>query len=462
MKKLFSTFLAFIVIGSLWSACNESTGIGSELIDDATLINTELTDTFSVVAHTVQNGPIPGSGSLRPYFLLGQTNDPFWGTSTANIYTQLRLGANDPQFGNNPVLDSIVLSLEYFQGLSYGDLSSSMSLNVYEVVDNSLQSDSLYNTDQEFQIGEKLGEKLNFRFHPNDSVRVANELVAPHIRINLSEELGNRFLAAEDDTSKLGNSDNLVKWFKGLYIELEPDESSNSIAYLDMIANTLVDLSRVTMYYHDAADATKDTLFIFPITTSAVIVNQFKQDYSGSGIKDVLDTSKPNSQNKTYLQGLTGVSTALEFPTLQDLGSNTLINKAKLRLTALPDSENPNYDLPGKVFFYLRDNETNEVLTTDLLYQEGTRQDMVDANGNSIFTYELPTSFFAQDRLLGDYQNTSLVVTQELPEGLSESTAVTNARTGNILQYHPSRVVFGGPEHPQYPMKLIVTYTKTD
>jgi len=49
-----------------------------------------------------------------------------------------------------------------------------------------------------------------------------------------------------------------------------------------------------------------------------------------------------------------------------------------------------------------------------------------------------------------------------LPEGLSESTAVTNARTGNILQYHPSRVVFGGPEHPQYPMKLIVTYTKTD
>ena len=79
---------------------------------------------------------------------MGYFNDPQFGPTTASIVTQITPTAFDPNFGQNPVIDSVILTIPYFSrttgvdalGLPistisdslYGDEDASIQLFIYE------------------------------------------------------------------------------------------------------------------------------------------------------------------------------------------------------------------------------------------------------------------------------------------------------------------------------------------
>ncbi len=66
--------------------------------------------------------------------------------------------------------------------------------------------------------------------------------MSPHLRIKLSDELGNRLLSQIGDIA-FQNDKNFQQFFKGLYIL--PTNTNNTIAFFDIISEQ----SKMTLYY---------------------------------------------------------------------------------------------------------------------------------------------------------------------------------------------------------------------
>ena len=65
-----------------------------------------------VKAYSKKLGPVQTNN--LPVNLLGVYNDPIFGLQEANVLTQLSLSTGNPDFGTEPILDSVVLTLPYF------------------------------------------------------------------------------------------------------------------------------------------------------------------------------------------------------------------------------------------------------------------------------------------------------------------------------------------------------------
>ncbi|HSM64544.1 MAG TPA: DUF4270 family protein, partial [Gillisia sp.] len=65
-----------------------------------------------VIAHSNKIGPVQTNG--LPSNLLGVYNEPVYGQQVANVLTQLSLTTNNPEFGTQPIVDSVVLTLPYY------------------------------------------------------------------------------------------------------------------------------------------------------------------------------------------------------------------------------------------------------------------------------------------------------------------------------------------------------------
>ncbi len=149
---------------------------------------------------------------------MGSYYEQIFGTSTASFYTQVRLSSVNYDFGPNPVLDSLVLTLDY-NGY-YGDTNSSLAIHVYEVSEQ-MYRDSAYYSNED--ISNEGFDYANTHFipRPNTPVYPVSDTIAelPRLSIRLSDispDLGNKILNA--DSASLADNANFVNYFKGLYV----------------------------------------------------------------------------------------------------------------------------------------------------------------------------------------------------------------------------------------------------
>ena len=72
-----------------------------------------------------------------PLQLLGVYNEPVYGQQQANVLAQLSLSANNPGFGNEPRLDSVVLTLPYFSTKQENDAQGNAVYKLDSIYGNS-------------------------------------------------------------------------------------------------------------------------------------------------------------------------------------------------------------------------------------------------------------------------------------------------------------------------------------
>ena len=144
---------------------------------EADLLGLSQTDTLTLRCRTVREDSLQSNNLSTA--VLGRMFHPDFGWHTAGFVTQFRLSAPDIDFGTNPLIDSIYLSLRY-TGDSYGELSP-QTIEVYELED-SLRYDSTYYSNHVFSLS---SENLVDPFlqpvplNPNQTLYFGNDTVNP-------------------------------------------------------------------------------------------------------------------------------------------------------------------------------------------------------------------------------------------------------------------------------------------
>jgi hypothetical protein len=304
--------------------------IGTNLRDD--LLNAVFTDTATLSAYSVLEDTLNTTNLVSNY--LGYLNDEIFGTVIAGFFTQFVPDASAYNFGEAPQLDSIVLTLRYSGGY-YGDTLNPFVIKVYRISED-ISSDKIY-----YQNSSIAYSSENLTYFPEyllyatpNKKTLTDTLYEAHVRIRLSDELGNLFL---QNASQMGSENAFKSFFKGLYICPKP--LANDGALVSFSLTSLI--SGIQLYYKNNNTSRRVS---FPIKSqSTVRVGAYQHNYEDGSI-DFVDQVLPPSDSLLgreilYVQSMGGVKTKISFPHIKAFrGKNLVINKAELVISNLEEN----------------------------------------------------------------------------------------------------------------------------
>ena len=423
-----------------FASCKKSPEtIGNNLISDNNYIGAYHTDTAKIVCHSYFDSIATSNATSA---LLGATKDPVFGTTEAGFYAQFRPSVAGQSFGNNPVMDSLVLQL-CISGY-YGDTTVMQTVHAYALTD-SLATDSTY-----YSYSSVATENINlanghqFSPHPRTKVHIigTDTVTQPIIRIPLGQELGNYLITL--DTTAYSRPDLFKQYFKGLYLTCAPVSMNGAILNINLTNNTYTLLQ---LYYHDAATPDKSMRYNFYVTSSDVYFNHFDHDYTQGSpefVSQMIDGQEALGQSALYVQAMGGVRSWVKFPNLTHWtdsleGCHLVVNDAKLVLPASSMLTDSIYKAPSSFILLGFNADSTNYLLPD--YYEGT-------------------SFFG-----GTYNSSKQAVVFRITEYLQSIIMEKKDNVGlcfgiNGAAYNASRMVVNGPESNEMEkMHLEVTYS---
>ena len=432
------------MIGTLlvvFASCRKSPEtIGNNLISDNNYIGVFHTDTVEITCHSFFEDSVKTKNVT--YALLGSTKDPVFGTSEAGFYTQFRMSLAGQSFGQNPIVDSLVLQLSVAS--YYGDTNVMQTAHVYTLTD-SLSGDNTYVSYSEVPydpIDQANGHQ--FRPHPRTKVNIVGTDTVKHsiIRIPLRNELG-EFLIGLDSTAYT-QPDYFKNHFPGLYVTCDPVGQPGAITSISLTDNTYTSLQ---LYYHATNEPEKPMRYDFYVTSSDVYFNHIDHDYdqgSPAFIDQLVNGNIATGQETVYLQTMGGVRTRILFPNLTRWNdtlenSHIVINEAKLILPVAEWSVDSTFTVPSTLVLVGFNADSSTYLLPD--YYEGTSY-----FGGSYSSKEKAVTFrvseYMQSILLGNKDNVGI------------SLGINGA------SYNAQRLLINGPQSTEEKkMHLEVTYS---
>ena len=327
--------------------------------------------------------------------LLGFYEDPLYGSTTASIVTQLTPLTLDPDFGVNPVIDSVVLRIPYFStpistdenniteyrlDSLYGNPEAPIKLSIYQSnyllrdfnptgepnapqnyfskADRDLTNPThnfalSNNTSVDFDeqtIGGTIFEQLDFKPSAKATITKTgtgdDEVVTqstPSFREKLDTDFWKAVIIDKEDDPVLSNANNFRNYFRGLYIKAEPASNDGSMILVNLASTD----ANITIHYTNGeTDSRTQASYVLNFTGNRL--NTFINDFSFNGIP-LTDGDDSQGDNKLLLKGTAAGSMAIidlfaneDFQALKDEftdGDNALklINEA--RLTIFEDQE---------------------------------------------------------------------------------------------------------------------------
>ena len=347
-KNHWFAFALLIMIISFVGCKDDPDEIGLNLQPGKNRLNVFYSDTSSVRVYSVFEDSIKTNGISAAMF--GSFYDPVFGVTNSALCTQIRLSSVAIDFGENPVLDSIILALEYttinFSGDEiisfYGDTSTLQTVHVYEISD-SLALDSSYYSNKTMPLLEPPIGTKTFTPAPKDSIYVDTIKYKAQLRIPLSEEFGNKILAATE--TNLSSNAEFLRFIKGLYLNPEPVSApGGGIMFFNLSAN----YTRLTLYYKN--DENDSLNYNFTISDASARFINFSHDYNTATPEFLAQLSGDSTlgRDQFYLQPTAGVRAKIDFPHIKNWsgfvsnGDNVtaLVNEAELILTNVdPDDD---------------------------------------------------------------------------------------------------------------------------
>ncbi|MEL6943490.1 MAG: DUF4270 family protein, partial [Bacteroidota bacterium] len=281
--------------------------------------------------------------------------------------------------------------------------------------------------------------------------------------------LGQRLL--ELDTLVYQSDSAFVDNFFGLHIRaVSAENTMMSFDLSGLNANDPGAQSGMYIYYDTTNTDGIPLEYFFPFTplTRFVPVKflNFQHDYTDTPIADNIG-DQPANEEVIYLEGMAGVNGKLEFPNLGDL-QNIIVNQAKLELTLIDESPNPNFP-PADQLILFHENEDGDLdyISDFTVAAFAISDNLTRAFGgdlqptekdSTIQSYTIFLSDHFQDMINGDAGEN--VYIQIAPPPLRIFTdfrnpAATKANRAN-------HVVLGSQNHPveQIRAKFTLTYTQ--
>lgn len=497
------------VVFSLVACEDDFETVGGNVIGEPGF-NASLYDEAEISATNNRLAPVQTNN--LPLDLLGVFTDPVFGDQAASIVAQVSLSATSPEFGNEPVIDSVVLNIPYLStqigeneykiDSLYGKspiklsvLESNYFLNSFDPETNFEQAQKYYSnlgTKVENNLtGVVLYENESFKPSPNEVVEFENNDTlrhAPRLRLKLDTQLfQNKILNKEGDV-ELSTQANFRNFFRGIYLKAEKVGADGSMVLFNLAQGD----AGITLYYTvqepdtDDVDEDGDTQELvdtprsFKLNFGPAKVNTFQQetpDYTGSE-NLYLKGGEGNMAVVNLFSGQDtdgdGVSDELEF--LRD--NNWLINEANLEFyvkrdlaSGLHEPEHVFlYDLKNNIFLadYVLENSSQPNALVSLANNKHLVPLKTDDDGNGI-SYKVRITKHINSILNKDSTNVKLglVVTQNV--NLLNNSAVLDSEEADVKKVPvgsiitPEATVLYGPDAAdnEKRLKLKIYYTES-
>ncbi|MDG2173856.1 MAG: DUF4270 domain-containing protein [Flavobacteriaceae bacterium] len=324
------------------------TSLDSDVINSNNAINFETNSIeYPIVTHSKIVDPVQSNN--LPSFLLGYNNHAIYGESTSSFVGQMVPDQYSPDFGDNAVLDSVILTIPYFsRGIETSDEDdityeldsvyggSPIKLSIYRnnfflrsfdpygEFDDSQKyySNGSLSDLESISQGQLEGELL---FEINDFVASANQInlteldtldvpfvsqkIAPALRFRLDTPNDNywqNLIFENEDDPVLLSENNFKEFFRGLYIKVEGINSEGSMMLLNLASTN----TNLTIHYTSDTPITDETDTSnedditsyqndYVINFSGVLLNIFDNNFS----VDVSNSDEVNGDENIYLKG---------------------------------------------------------------------------------------------------------------------------------------------------------------
>lgn len=312
--------LAFVSLGFI--ACERDFAeIGTDIVGEDNFNTTS--KTYPVITYNKRVTPVQSSNLTDN--LLGYYFDPNFGSTTANFIGQLTPKVLDPSFGDNIVLDSVVLTVPYYSkasdidddGFVIYDLDSiygsdpiklTIHRNNYFLRDFDPNED--FNTSQKYYSngsssesdlisdleleGEILYQDLSFT--PDSEVIVLKEIdletgeevetsrLIPSLRVKLNNpnDFWENLILNREGEPELTSQNNFHDHFRGLYIKAESlTPNGGTLMQLDFASEN------ATLKIHYTSDNSSSIEGVEEIQTKS---NEYEMSFSGTRV-NILDNN---------------------------------------------------------------------------------------------------------------------------------------------------------------------------
>jgi hypothetical protein len=316
-------FLFALLTGLVYliSSCEgDPSHIGGKLLPSSDFVNIVSTDTINVRAYTMYSDSIESDNPQYSY--LGSFYDPYFGTTTGEFVSQLRLGTSWTY--DYFIIDSIKLHLRLLNVT--GDINQTIRLKMTEIA-KQIYVDSVYYSSQIVQVTDSTW-----------TVDLPDSLQADTINsitINVPVRFGKNITR---DTSMLFHSNvkpDFRSYFKGIYFQLI---SSEPVFMTLSVAPSTGGYSNY-FYFYMHNEVGSPITFTFPLdaVTRNAAFNRYIHDFdaaeAGKKLEHINDINYLDTL--TYVQKMNGVYSKVLIPGLADIKNNPSmkgisVNKARL------------------------------------------------------------------------------------------------------------------------------------
>lgn len=419
-----SGFFIVLAISTItFNSCNESPEIfGSDFLPSEDFSRVFKVTDYNIEAHTVTQDSIPVG--IPKTALLGYYHDPIFGATKTGFISEFHPSMSSYTFGDNPVLDSLVLTIQRYDYV--GEEDRELKLRIYHITDTMDLDKVYYSTYDALDILGDLIIETDLKFKYNTA------------NIIMPEELGNFFLAMED--SVLTNSNYYRGLFPGLYFEVVDEGGEGQINFIDFEDNPNTFLKVYYTNDNETEEETESSQLSYTFTTSNTVmrINMIENNYDLANLLAVNDTV--NQDSVMYVQGLGGVVGMIKLNSIYEWidSSNVVVNKAELVMPVADEYTNEAIYPENLILFYRGASDTTyyqvpDNSVGDVFFGGGYH------TGNKEYRFRI-TRYFND-------------IIQE--EHSYENLYIFNK--SNV--YSPKRVVLNSGNNSN-PIRLEITYTK--
>ncbi len=367
MKKkfIFNHCVVLAVFALIFAACEpEFSDVGSDILADPNYTSNSVE--FPVTTYNQSLNPI--QSNIQDDKLFGYHQDPVFGNFTSNVVTQVTPVSLDPAFGDNVVLDSVVLTIPYYFNIVDFDEDNN---NIYEL-DSVFGSEPLalkiwrnnyflrtfdpnedinvseqYFSDRSTSSGEQLmlsdleqtllyqDDEFVFSADPiilteqefdeegepvldEDGNAIFNETgrQAPSLRVRLDANIQSptpvippnfwqELIFDKEGEPELSNENNFLNYFRGIYLSAESVSGNGSMALLNLGSSN----ANITIYYTSETEGDPD----IPDSEDTIEEGTYVLNLTGNRLNfienELIDfpVGDPiNGDSQLYLKGVQG------------------------------------------------------------------------------------------------------------------------------------------------------------
>jgi len=481
IKSILSVFL----FGGLMVSCNsDADDLGKNLFDGNSVTGNQVS--YDLVAYNINNGDVVRADSYAlQRATLGAFTEGQFGMQKSAYVTQVRLSKYAPDFGTNPVVDSVVLeikpqydvttkavtttnvthggqtakqTLTKYEAVKYGNPATAMNIDVHEIATDlgAVGTEKLSNSPVATS-GVPLGTKafsgnvyaVGINKTSDNTALLTREA---GVRIQLDKNYFRDKIANKSGATELSNESNFINYFRGLKISVRENDG-----YLINFAPNEVTM---TMYYTSGG---KSNTFSFDLGSSNVHFSQISYNRSSTFNTVMANINSTNGDPLLYMQGMGGPGAEIKLngAGISDLKRlykerGAAILSAKVRLYTDTNTWNNSYTKPVS-FLVRKQGETDFItdLKTMLSNSNYSLVKVYSANSNPAY-YDIDITKTIKDIVEKETEAKDLII--NIGEYLtSKGNLVSEDYNNNVSS--PYRVVFVGTNAANNNRpKLMVTY----